>query len=113
MRIAVTAAGGTLGSAVDPRFGRCAYFVLVETAGQSTRAVANRHRSADGGAGAACAQLMIDMKVDVLLTGRCGPTAQAVLTAAGIEAVTARGGTVAGAVNHFVASGVRKAGTRW
>lgn len=105
MRIAVTAAGSTLGSAVDLRFGRCPYFILVETTDLSTRAVANRNRSAGGGAGAACAQLMIDSKVEVLLTGRCGPTAQTILTVAGIEVVPVPAGTVAEAVNRFLTAG--------
>jgi predicted Fe-Mo cluster-binding NifX family protein len=31
MKIAITSAGPTLDDPVDPRFGRCAYFVIVQT----------------------------------------------------------------------------------
>jgi predicted Fe-Mo cluster-binding NifX family protein len=30
MKIAVSAAGNTLDSLVDPRFGRCAYFIIAD-----------------------------------------------------------------------------------
>lgn len=37
MKIAVTAAAPDLGAAVDPRFGRCAYLIIVdEETGEST-----------------------------------------------------------------------------
>jgi predicted Fe-Mo cluster-binding NifX family protein len=41
MRIAVTAAGSTLDATMDPRFGRCAYFVIVETDDMTFEAIEN------------------------------------------------------------------------
>ncbi len=72
MKIAVTAAGPALDSPGDPRFGRCDYFVIVETADMSAVAVANPNVDRGGGAGIQSAQLMASRGVKAVLTGNCG-----------------------------------------
>ncbi len=111
MRIAVTSVGSTLGTAVDPRFGRCPYFLLVDTTDSSTITMANRHQPAGEGAGTACAQLMVNEKVDLLLTGQCGPNARDVLAAAGIEVMTDQVGAVREVVEQFLAVRGRDGGS--
>ena len=39
MKIAVSAAGNTLDSLVDPRFGRCAYFIIADVEGNEIKNV--------------------------------------------------------------------------
>ena len=52
MVIAVTARGGDLEAAVDPRFGRAAVFVVLDTDTGTVRALDNREASGAGqGAG--------------------------------------------------------------
>ena len=51
MNICVTAQGNTLDAAVDPRFGRCPYFLIVDTDAMSVEAVENSYTGAMGGAG--------------------------------------------------------------
>ena len=51
MKVAVTAEGPDIDSRVDPRFGRCAYFLFVETDGLAFEAVENPNVSLGGGAG--------------------------------------------------------------
>lgn len=97
MRIAVTAEGTTLDSAVDPKFGRCRYFVIADPDGH-VEYLENPHRSTSGGTGPRCAQLMVDHRVGTVLTGECGPHAQAALAAAGITVLTGRSGDVRGAL---------------
>ena len=45
MKIAVSSQGKNLESPLDPRFGRCAYFLIVETDDMSFEAVHNENMS--------------------------------------------------------------------
>ena len=98
MKIAVSATGPSLDSGVDPRFGRCQYFVIADPETMEYEAVDNPNLSAPGGAGIATAQLVADRGVEAVLTGNVGPNAYEALMAAGIEVVTGVGGTVNEAV---------------
>ncbi len=110
MKVAVTSKGMTLDDQVDPRFGRCANFVIVETNDMSVEAVANQNASAGGGAGIQSAQLIADKDAKVVLTGNCGPNAFRTLEAAGIEVVIGAGGTVREAVEHYRAGKLSASG---
>ena len=101
MKLAVTAKEPSLDAAIDPRFGRCAFFVLIETDGMKVQGIQNPYVTASGAAGTRSAQLLIDNEVECLLTGRCGPNAQEALAAAGIEVVTDCHGSVADAVAAY------------
>jgi len=101
MKVAVSAMGSTLDAAVDPRFGRCATFVLVDTDDMSFRAIENGNSALGGGAGIQSAQLMAQHGVKAVLTGNCGPNAHQTLNAAGIDVVVGCRGTVAEAVGRF------------
>lgn len=104
MKIAVTAAGPTLESQLDPRFGRCQYFLFIETddvaGGGDVRVecVANPHRASSGGTGIRCAQLLADRRVTTVLTGEVGPNARRALETTGITVVTGRTGSIAQAI---------------
>lgn len=101
MKIAVTSAGKTLNSQVDPRFGRAAYFVIVDTETIDFDAVENESVAAAGGAGITSAKLVIDTGAEAVLTGNCGPNAERTLTAGGVKLYTGLTGTVAEAVELF------------
>lgn len=101
MKIAVTAMGPTLDAAVDPRFGRCEYFVIVETDDMSIEPINNASGSLGGGAGIQAARLTAEKGVKAVLTGSLGPNAHQTLAAAGIDAVTGCAGTVLETVNRF------------
>lgn len=60
MKIAVPSSGPDLESAVDPRFGRCAYLLFVDTDTLEFEAVFNPNLSAGGGAGIDTAQIVAD-----------------------------------------------------
>ena len=86
MIIAVTARGVDLESVVDPRFGRAAAFVIVDTDTGTVRGLDNREANLAGhGAGIQAAQLMAAHKVHAQLTGHCGPNAYRALHAAGVR----------------------------
>jgi len=94
MKIAISAAGPSLDDLVDPRFGRCACFLIVETDTLEFEVIENSSKNLSGGAGIEAAQRVADRGVGHVLTGRCGPNAQKVLSAAGIRIVDGCEGTV-------------------
>lgn len=101
MKIAVTARGKTLDDQVDPRFGRCSYFLVVDSETLQAEAVENPNLALGGGAGIQSAQLMAEHDVKVVLTGNCGPNAYQTLNAAEIEVVVGAGGKICDAVEQF------------
>lgn len=101
MKIAVTSSGETLDSQVDQRFGRAAYFVVVDTETMDFSVVENENIAASGGAGIGSAKVVIDAGAEAVLTGNCGPNAERTLNAAGIKLYTGVTGTVAEAVELF------------
>jgi len=56
MRICVTSQGDNLDSTVDPRFGRCQYFIIVDTDSLEFKAIENPNVSGMGGVGIKSAQ---------------------------------------------------------
>jgi predicted Fe-Mo cluster-binding NifX family protein len=101
MKVAVSASGTTLDAAVDPRFGRCATFLLVDTDDGSYEAVDNGSAALGGGAGIQSAQLMARKGVKAVLTGNCGPNAHQTLAAAGIEVFVGCTGTIREAIERY------------
>jgi len=103
MKLAVTTRGQTLDDPVDPRFGRCAFFVIVDDETMRAEAIQNSSSAAGGGAGIQAGQLMADHGVNVVLTGNCGPNAFQTLQAADIDVVTGATGTVREAIASYQA----------
>jgi len=85
MKIAVSSRGKDLDSLIDPRFGRCAYFLLVETDDMSFEVFDNQSIASGGGAGIQSAQFISSKGAKAVITGNCGPNAVQTLAAAGIE----------------------------
>jgi len=102
MRIAITAMGADADSEMDPRFGRAHYIVIVDPNATVLEVVDNaRNINAMSGAGIQTAKIMADKKVDVLMTGHCGPNAFRALQAAGVKVVVEQSGTVKDAVGRL------------
>lgn len=101
MKIAITSSGPDLTSQVDPRFGRCAYFILIDTDSNEFEAIENIAAQGMGGVGIHSGQIMAERKVEVVLTGNCGPNAFQTLQAEGIKVVTGISGTVGEALDKF------------
>jgi predicted Fe-Mo cluster-binding NifX family protein len=101
MKICVTATAGDLNAQVDPRFGRCQYFVFVDSDTMAFEAMANEAFAASGGAGIQAAQIVVNKGVDVLISGNIGPNAFQVLSTAGVKIATGAYGTVKEAVEMY------------
>jgi predicted Fe-Mo cluster-binding NifX family protein len=103
MKVAVSAVSPTLEADVDPRFGRCQYFVVVDTETMQFKSIDNSSAASSGGAGIAAAQLLTGQGIDAVLTGNCGPNAFQVLSPAGIKVITGVSGKVKDVVLNYVA----------
>ncbi|MBU0611274.1 MAG: NifB/NifX family molybdenum-iron cluster-binding protein [Armatimonadetes bacterium] len=103
MRIAITARGPTLDADVDPRFGRCAYFLIIDPGTMEFEAIENPNAGLGGGAGIQSAQLMATRDVKFVLTGSCGPNAHDTLSAVGIGVIPGCSGAAREAVERFKA----------
>lgn len=105
MRVAVTAQGADLESAMDPRFGRCRNFVIVDSDSDTDKfeAFSNESVTASGGAGTQSAQFLANKGVGAVITGNVGPNAARALEAAGIKVYAAASGTVRDALRAYKA----------
>ncbi len=101
MKICITSTGIGLDSPVDLRFGRCGYFLFVDTESEKTKAVENPSASAASGAGIQAGQLIVSEGAEVLLTGNIGPNAYRVLETAGISVMTGIAGTASDSLERF------------
>jgi len=105
MKLAVTAQGPDLESEVDPRFGRAAWFLIVDAETGAWEAVDNSSGvNAASGAGVTAAQTVIDRGASVVITGACGPKASSALGAAGVKVIVDAEGKASGAVKRWMDS---------
>ena len=85
MKIIVTATAPEIEAPVDPRFGRGAYFIVVDTETMHWQAHANQGVNAAGGAGSQAAQFAAQQGVEAIISGDFGPNAYIALAAAEIK----------------------------
>lgn len=105
MRVAISSTGPDLNGNVDPRFGRCAYFIFYDTDTGSWEAVPNANRDAAGGAGIRTAQSVVDRGVETVITGNIGPNAMQVLSGQ-VKVYTGFFGTIEEALQALKAGGM-------
>lgn len=109
MKIAITSTGPTLDDSVETRFGRCAYFLIIDPDTMACEPISNPNVAVGGGAGILSAQLLAHKGVKVVLTGNCGPNAFQTFGAAGIQVITGVSGRVAEAVRQYQAGALAAA----
>jgi predicted Fe-Mo cluster-binding NifX family protein len=101
MKICITSTEKSIDSPVDPRFGRCKYFIIAHTETLDFEAIENPNIQSQGGAGIKAGQFISSKKVDALLTGSVGTNAAETLGSAGIKVFTGISGTVKDAIEDF------------
>jgi predicted Fe-Mo cluster-binding NifX family protein len=101
MKVAVSAIDNTLDAEVDPRFGRCKYFLIIDTDSMNYKVIENDQQHATGGAGIHAAQMMANNRVDAVITGSIGPNAFRVLSAAGLKIFTGALGNIKETLTQF------------
>ena len=107
MLIAITALENSLQSEIDPRFGRAAYYMIVNTETEEVTI----HDNSDGigasnGAGTGAAQTLSEYGVQALYTGSVGPKAADVLSKANIPYYENITGTVQEVLDQLKAGGI-------
>ena len=94
MKIVISSTGPSLDSEVDPRFGRCQYFMVVDLDDMSFEALPNENLAQGSGVGIQAAKLVADRGAKAVLTGNIGPNAQDVLAEVGVDVIAGISGTV-------------------
>lgn len=101
MKIAISATGPTLDAEVDPRFGRCQYFIIADPMTLDFEAIDNASAMSSGGAGISAGQMIAGKGVETLLTGNCGPNAYQALASSGVKVITGVSGKVRDVIAEY------------
>jgi predicted Fe-Mo cluster-binding NifX family protein len=111
MKIILTATSPSIDSDVDMRFGRGAYFIVVDPETLEWQAHPNPGVGASGGAGSLAAQFAANQHASSIISGDFGPNAYSALHAAGISMhLFGTSTTVRQAVERFKASQLEQVG---
>ena len=101
MKLAMSATGRDMDSELDPRFGRCPYFIIVDSDTLKFKVIDNSSSIASGGAGISAAQLIAEKNAGIVLTGSCGPNAFQALSGAKIEVITGLSGKISAVIEKY------------
>lgn len=102
MKIGISSTGQDLNSQVDQRFGRCDFFIIIQTDDMSFDIFENENKSLTGGAGIKCATFLDSKDVEVVLTGNCGPNAENIFSKCGMNLITGQSGVVKKVVENYI-----------
>ncbi|MCE5259142.1 MAG: NifB/NifX family molybdenum-iron cluster-binding protein [Chloroflexi bacterium] len=102
MHVMISSNGASLDASVSPVFGRCPYYILVDTDTMAVQMFANPAQEVSGGAGIQSAQFIVEKGAQALITGNVGPNAMEVLSAASICVYRVASGTVAAALEALI-----------
>jgi predicted Fe-Mo cluster-binding NifX family protein len=100
-KVCVSATSSSIDSHIDPRFGRCTYFIIADPDTMDFQCLPNTAYESPHGAGIQAAQAVANQKVKAVITGMVGPNAHRVLSTAGIEIITGVSGTVRDAILRY------------
>jgi len=92
--IVITSSGNELTSQFDKRFGRAEWFCLLDSKTKESRFIKNEFINSNHGAGTKAAELMIELKVDKIISGDFGPKAKELLEELNIQMVIIQDSTI-------------------
>lgn len=101
MKLAVSTAGQDLHARLDPRFGRCSYFLIIDPDTMEFEVFDNAYAALGSGAGIQAAQFVASKGAGAVITGHCGPKAMEVLSAGGIQVFAGQDGSVNDVVRAY------------
>lgn len=103
MKLAISSQDGKFDTPFSARFGRCDYFIFIDTETRAWESKANPGASARGGAGPMAVQFLAENGTEATITGRYGPNAYSAIETAGIQAFEADSGTPEELLDKFLA----------
>lgn len=101
MKIVISSTGNNIDSNVDPRFGRCINFLIVDMDTMHIEVIGNSGAQSAHGAGIGAAQKVASLNVGAIITGHVGPNAYMALSKTGIKIYTGAKGTVKDAIIQY------------
>jgi predicted Fe-Mo cluster-binding NifX family protein len=111
MKIVLTASSPNIDAAIDSRFGRAAYLLVVDTDTNKVEGHENPGMSAPGGAGIKAAQFVANVNAKAAISGDFGPHAFDALQAAQIKMyIYGNCRTVSEAIERFKAGQLQPIG---
>jgi predicted Fe-Mo cluster-binding NifX family protein len=103
MKLALSVNAQAENPKLDQRFGRCPYFLVVDTITQDRVFLRNPGLDSERGAGTQAAQYLVNNRVEAIISGHFGPNAYSVLEAAGIQMYSANNDKVDTILADFLA----------
>lgn len=94
MKIAITSTGGSMDALVSEQFGRCQYFLVVDSETMKFEAISNLGEQTQSGAGLKATELIINKGAGILLTGRVGDKAEEALKRGGVKIIDGLKGNI-------------------
>ena len=108
MKLAISSNDGKFDTPFSSRFGRCQYFIMIDTETREWEAKSNPAVNARGGAGPQAVQFLANNNVEAAISGRFGPNAYDSLAAAGIQAFGANEGTPEELLEAFLGGSLKQ-----
>jgi predicted Fe-Mo cluster-binding NifX family protein len=106
LKVCLSSTANNLDAQLDPRFGRCAYLLIVDTETLQFEAIPNL--AAGSTAGIQAAQTITNKGANILITGNIGPNAFRALSAANTQIITGASGTIREVIEKFKKGELRK-----
>ncbi|MBF7096199.1 NifB/NifX family molybdenum-iron cluster-binding protein [Alkalibacter mobilis] len=101
MKIGIPVNDNNKESGVCISFGRAPWFMVYDTEKKSEEFIKNTAADSPGGAGIKAAQILVDSKINALITPRCGENAAEVIKGAGIEIFKSQGENIGENIDQF------------
>ncbi len=112
MKIAISSTGRSLEDSIDARFGRCPYFLIIETENKeikNTKVIKNNAGQQISGAGLTAGEIIGNEKPDAVITMNIGPKAFQVFNQLKIEVYQGKG-KIRNIVDDFLNNKLKKIG---
>ena len=87
MKVAIAANGNTLDSNIDKSFGRCAWFIIIDTESGGMEFIPNTNRDMEEHAGKAAVELVASRNVMMIVSGEFGAKIKPMLDSLHIQMV--------------------------
>lgn len=101
MKIAISSSGVNLDEQVDPGFGCCRCFIVIDPATEAFEVLENETSVLSSGAGIRAAQMVVAAGVDAVITGKLKPNVTDVLEAAGLSVYLGASGTIRDVLQQY------------